>query len=106
MKKICLFIVLLSSFSFAQQNGNKFSEVKMSTINQKKFENICANIPKIINEYDCNSDINKKSKIKYQNEELVILLRKNKVKLNYNTSQDKGLLYYKFQALLNLINEK
>ncbi|WP_333660333.1 hypothetical protein [Chishuiella changwenlii] len=105
MKKICLIIVLVSSFSFAQQSDNKFKEVRMSSLNQERFEKTCKSISNILEEYDCEKDLNDKVKIVNDNEELIVQIKKNKAKLTYNNSQTKGLLYYKFIELAKLIND-
>lgn len=106
MKKIYLIIVLVSSFSFAQQSDNKINESRMSTINQDSYEKICLNISKIFEEYDCKEDLNKKIKIVNQNEELSILLKRKNFKLSYSSSQNRGEIYNKYQELVKIMDNK
>lgn len=104
MKKTHLFAVLLSTFSFAQ--NNKINESRMSTINQESYEKTCLSISKIFEEYDCKKDLNKKIKIVNQNEELSILLKRKNFKLSYSSSQNRGDIYNKYQELVKIMDNK
>lgn len=106
MQKIFLFCTLLIvSFSPAQSDSKKIKKLKSFSVSNTMSSKICTDIMTILPEYNCKEYRNKKYHYSNDGEELMILYKKNKIKLSYASDTDTGVLGRKFDELTKRFNE-
>ncbi|SHL23012.1 hypothetical protein SAMN05443634_10786 [Chishuiella changwenlii] len=105
-----MFILLffgLASITFSQDNryNEKISEVKESSFSKDEFQKTCTDIKKVFETYDCRKDLNRRAIISHDDEDLIIHLKRKRLKLVY-ASHQKGWLYDKYQELVKMMDNK
>ncbi|WP_221406915.1 hypothetical protein, partial [Elizabethkingia meningoseptica] len=86
-------------------NIERVKKKKIITINNKNITAVCLEISKIVKNYSFTEYLNKKYQ-KYSNHEvLTILLKKNKIKISYNSDENEGLLSIKFNEIAKVLDE-
>lgn len=108
MKKtfFLLFAVSFCTVCVSQNNLQKIKKQKTISIEQKSFNNICTKISSVIKNYDCNKYLNKKFYMFDENEELVIHIKKNKLKILYKSKNGNGNLNKNFDELIKALDEQ
>ncbi|HAY3535341.1 hypothetical protein [Elizabethkingia anophelis] len=107
MKKIVftLFTILLFAVCFAQSNIKIIKKQKVFSIERKKTDAICAKISTVFADYSCKEYTNKKYSKYSPDEEVNILLKKNKIRILYTSVKESGILSKKFDQLAKIVDE-
>ncbi|HFK5510153.1 TPA: hypothetical protein ACGZ9U_001060 [Elizabethkingia anophelis] len=104
-KVFSLFTILLLTVCSAQSNNERVKKQKVFSIERKRADAICAKISTLFTDYNCKEYTNKTYRKYNHDEELTILLKKNKIHILYISIKERGVLHEKFDQVAKILDE-